>query len=383
MTRIAIIVDLFPPKWRAGTELATYRLAKHLHARGNDVHVLTSRDRGMPKEESCNGVSVHRIYWPKKIPTLQRTLLSLEMYVALRKVNPQIVHVQNFTMGMCGLLAKRLSKKPYIVAGRGFDVYGLDRVYAKKLDAFFVRKALALIVKNADAVTALTEEMRREIQKVYARDATVIPNGIEVERFSLSLSNKDAREELKLENDARIVVSVASLSPKKGTEYLIRALKTIIEEEPTTKLYLIGKGTEEAKLRTLVQALHLTEYILFVGSIPNRVVPEYLAASDVFVLPSLEEAFGIVLLEAMAAGLPIVATNVGGIPSIVADGVNGFLVEPRNPAQIAEAVLKLLADKELTSTLTANNKELVKTFSSDENARQYEELYQRCIASEK
>ena len=113
-------------------------------------------------------------------------------------------------------------------------------------------------------------------------------------------------------------------------EYLIRATKFILETGTVVHTLIIGDGPDKDMLESLTHQLQMGNYVTFKGQIQNEQIPDYLAASDVFVLPSLSEGFPNVLLEAMASGLPIVATNVGGIPEFVKDGENGFITEPQN-----------------------------------------------------
>ena len=129
--------------------------------------------------------------------------------------------------------------------------------------------------------------------------------------------------------DEKIIIFVGALRPVKGVRYLIEAMKVIIDENRTTKLFIIGDGVERESLERLVEKLGLGDHVNFIGKVPNERVPEYMIASDVFVLPSLSEGFPVTILEAMASGLPIVATNVGGLPEIIKENENGFLVKQK------------------------------------------------------
>lgn len=125
--------------------------------------------------------------------------------------------------------------------------------------------------------------------------------------------------------------------------------------------------------------MNIEQYITFIGKVPNEKVPEYMGASDVFVLPSLSESFGIVNLEAMASGLPIIATNVRGLPEIIKNGENGFLVEPKNPEGIAEKVLLLLEDDELGERISNNNRGEVRKYSWENVVETLEGVYLECF----
>jgi hypothetical protein len=230
--------------------------------------------------------------------------------------------------------------------------------------------------------------MGKRILHDYGRAAAVIPNGVEVERFGRRISKEEARKKFLLGSDARIIVFVGNLRPVKGVAYLIQALALIRERDPNIVLLVVGgvvAGEEEGegtRLNALVEELNLKENVIFVGSVPNQAVPEYLAASDIFVSPSLSEGFPVSFLEAMAASLPIVATNVTGISSIVKEEVNAFLVEPRNAAEIADKVTTLLDDPELRHRMSENNRVLVQKYAWESVAKDLEPIYLRCLKSQ-
>jgi len=156
-------------------------------------------------------------------------------------------------------------------------------------------------------------------------------------------------------------------------------MKTITQETQSVRLMLVGDGAEEEELRQLVERLSLGNWVSFIGKIPNEKIPEYLAASDVFVLPSLSEGLPNVILEAMASGLPIVASKVGGLPEMIKNGENGFLVEPKSPEQIAKKVLLLLGDNELKEKISKNNKEKAKDYSWESIVIKLEKVYQSLL----
>jgi glycosyltransferase involved in cell wall biosynthesis len=275
------------------------------------------------------------------------------------------VHVQTIFLALSGLLIKKFLHKPYLVYGRGSDVY-----FPWKFKNIISKQ----ILKNADGVIVLTEDMKREIQKICNREVFVIPNGIDLEKFE-NLSKEDLRSKLEITN-GKIIVFVGGLRPVKGVGYLIEAMKTIIDKNKNTRLFIVGDGVERQDLENLVKKLDLQKCVNFIGKVSNEEVPEYIVASDVFVLPSLSEGFPVTVVEAMASELPIVATNIRGLREIIKDGENGFLVEPKNPEQIAEKVLLLLEDDELRARISRNNKEKAKQYSWENIVERLEEIYQ-------
>ena len=362
--KIAIIIPWFPPKWLAGTELATCNIARHLAKRGHDIHVITSLDKGLPEESIEEGFHIHRISSPE-VRLLGFILFRLKIFFLLKRLNPDIVHAQGSGLGISGLLARKILKKPYVIWWRagGIQTRWLhDKVRYR------------LMLKNADAVIALTEDMKREIRKVCNRNVFVIPNAIELSEFA-GLSREKARRELQIDIDDRIMLFVGGLRSVKGVEFLIQAMSIVGRHYSKVKLLIVGDGKERQSLESLTRKLDLERLVNFIGGTSHKNILGYMAASDVFVLPSLSEGFPNVLLEAMAVGLPIVATNVRGIPEIIKDGENGFLVDPKDAEGIAEKVLQFLANDDLRQRISRNNKERVKGYSWESAIEKLEEVY--------
>ena len=361
--KIAILVGLFPPKWLAGTEIATYNLADHLARRGHEVHVITSLDDGLPITSKEKGFYVHRIAW-RKIRFIGIISFWAKICHHISKIKPDIVHSQSFSIGIPAWTTKKFLKIPYVVWGQGSDVY---------LPGRFTRMTTRPILKNADAVLALTENMKRELQKIYSREISVVPNGINLEGFGTSLRNRK-------DENPKTILFVGRLHPVKGIQYLIEAMAIVHKEMPEIKLIIVGDGSERLKLTELVEKLDLNNCVHFSGKAPQEKIPDIMFQADVFVLPSLSESFGIVNIEAMAAGLPIIATNVGGIPDIVEEGVNGYLVNPKRPDDIADRILMLMQNDEMRERISCNNKEKAEMFSWDIVTVTLEKIFLECFS---
>lgn len=350
--KIIVLVQSFPPKWLAGTELATFNIAKHLAARGHEVHVLTSFDKGLPKESKDQGFWVHRSPFPN-IRVLGIVIFWLQLLVTIKKINPDITHVQGIGMGIPAFLSKTFWRIPYIVWGQGSDVY---------LPWRFKKPISKIVLSTAGAVIALTINMQQEMLKTCKRQIMIIPNGIDLDKFN-GLNRENARSEMRIPNDDIIVTFVGTLRPVKGVKYLIQAMDLIHKKNADIKLMLVGDGPDRQELERMTEELELKDVVVFVGKVPNEKIPMYMTASDIFILPSLSEGFPIVNLEAMASGLPVIVTKVGGLPEIVNEGENGFLVEPKNPEQLADKILMLMEDNNLRYKISENNKKKAKDFS--------------------
>ena len=363
MIKIAIIVALFPPKRLAGTEIATYQIAEHLAQRGHEVHVITSLDDGLPKVSCEKGFHIYRL--PKiKTRFIGDLIFWASIVWTLRKVKPNIVHAQSLGIGIPALLSSRLLNLPYVIYGRGSDVY---------LPAQFIKLTAKAVLKNANAAIALTEHMKGVMQSTYSRDVVVVPNGISIREGSGRQRDRG--------NTNMRVLFVGRLHPVKGTRYLLDAINIVHEELPEVKLILVGDGEEREHLENLTDNLELRECVEFVGRVQHERVLDYMDQAEVFVLPSLSEGFPVTILEAMASGLPVVATRVGGIPDIIEDSINGYLVDTMDQEQIAEALLRLLQNEELRKGISDKNRETAEKYQWDTVAATLEGIYQGSLRS--
>jgi glycosyltransferase involved in cell wall biosynthesis len=366
--KVAILVNLFPPKWIGGIEIATYNLAKHLAAKGHEVHILTSLDKGFPVESRENGYMVHRIA-RHNIRIFGTIILYIKIIALLRKIRPEIVHCQGTVISISAWVTKLLWNIPYIIYGHGTDEY-----YPK----WYLKPIIRLALKKADVTIALTLDMKKAMQKIYDRNILVIPNGIDLNQF-LNLSRKTARANLKIKDHEEIILFVGSLLPIKGLKYLIYAMEPVHLSHPDVRLFLVGNGPLRNELEHLVTKVDLETCVNFCGRITNDKVPDYIVASDIFVLPSLSEGLPIVILEAMAGGLPIIASKVGGIPEIVIEKENGLLFEPKKPEQITKQISFLLDNNDLKHQISRNNKEKIKYYSWENITDKLENIYTEII----
>lgn len=368
--KIAILVSGFPPKRLAGTEIATYNIARHLAKRGHEVHVITSRDKGLLKESIEEGFYIHRGRVIGK-PFLGFASYFINAFRVIRRVNPDLVHAQTIELALYALLIKKMLKKPYVAWARGSDVY---------LPSKFYRRFYRFILMNANAVIAQTSDEKRIMQKTCNRDIVVIPNGIDLDRFD-NLPKERVRSRLQIGKDEKVILYMGTLRPVKGVKYLIEAMRAVSQKDLEARLIVVGDGKERQNLEKLTKALNLGDFVTFVGKVPNQEVPQYMAAADIFVLPSLSEGFPVTVLEAMASGLSIITTNIGGLPEIVHEGENGFLVQPKNPLEITQRVTLLLQDDELRERISGNNRARAKDYTWKEVVGKLEEVYQNLVTT--
>lgn len=198
-----------------------------------------------------------------------------------------------------------------------------------------------------------------------------LPNFIELRKFHELTSNYN-------------LLFVGRLEKLKGVEFLIQAMHSIIKVFPQATLTIIGDGSYKTELFNMTKRLQLEEYIQFIGWVENKDLDTHYEKASIVVVPSVwVETFGIVILEAMSAGRPVIGTNVGGIPEIIDDEVNGFLVEPQNPEQIAEKVIKLFLDGKLLKELGRSARKKAEEFSVEKHVEKLEKVYEEIISKYK
>lgn len=285
-----------------------------------------------------------------EIPTLVRDIhplsdvrAMLALWRLFRRERPALVHTHTSKTGAVGRVAAWLARVPAIVhTPHGHVFYG----YFGRAMSEAIRRVEQVLARVTDRIVTLTE--RGALEHVQYRIAgkekfVTIPSGIRIAQFQSVWGDPAAkRKDLGLPLDGPLIGTVGRLVPIKGHAWLIRAIPRVLEEFPNACVVFIGDGPLADELRQLAHTVGAGQNVVFLGM--RQDVPACLAALDIFVFPSLNEGMGRALLEAMAAGLPVVATAVGGIPDIVVDGESGVLVPPKNAVALADAVRGMLRD---------------------------------------
>jgi len=316
--------------------LFVHEFAKRLHRSGAKVFVLTivhsKNDRRL---EVRDGIPIIRIKArPFLLPLNPFRLLNIIRVFS----KADIVHVHAIDMfGAFSVLVTKLIMKPVVVTVHRADVLPSNSLIWNILRIVAFRIADAIIV-----VSKATKKLALNVGAP-ANKVTIIYNAVDETKFAPK-SKALCRQKLGLPRDAKIVLFVGNLIPRKGAEYLIKALPIILTKIPNAILVIVGDGPQRGALEQLVEELNLKSNVFFTGRIPTEKLSLYYGAADVFVLPSLHEGHPMVLLEAMASGLPVIATKVSGNMETVIHGVNGYLVEPKNIHQLAESIIRVLSD---------------------------------------
>ena len=259
-----------------------------------------------------------------------------DKFIQQNEIEFDLIHA-HFTWPS-GYAGARLSKKfgaPLIITAHGYDVYSLPF----KNNAWFERIKFSL--DSADHVITVSKsnyEILVNKLRIQKDKISIIPNGFDSNKFK-PIDKISARKTLDLPLDKRIILNVANLVPVKGHRYLIEAMKHIIKVRDDTMLIIVGDGPLKKELKNQIKKLGLDEYIKLVGARPHGEIPLWMNASDIFVLPSLNEGNPTVMFEALGVGLPFVGTRVGGIPEIITSEDYGLLVEPADSYDLKEKIL--------------------------------------------
>lgn len=291
---------------------------------------------------------------------------------------PHIVHTRSWA-GVDGALAQRLARRRLRRLRLVHSEHGRNLPYLE-FEPLKSKVARRVVYQLSDVVFAVSAELRDYFCRetgFSARRMQVIPNGVEVTRFD-EADPRGVREELGLQSDDFVIGMVSRLNATKDLLTLARAFARLHRAHSQAKLLIVGEGSERAKLEAFAAEQGLEREIILTGT--RHDVPRLLRAMNAFALSSLSEGLSGAVLEAMCAGLPVVATAVGANVELVSEGETGFLIEPRADEALAERLSRLMADGELARRLGAAGRRRVKEhYSLERMVRRYEELYQSLI----
>jgi len=295
----------------------------------------------------------------------------------LRRLKKYDICFSFFTLP-CGLLAYQFRKKiPYIVSLRGSDVPGYNPRFNLIYRIF--KPLIKKIWIEAELVLANSRELARLAKKTLPElDLKIIYNGVDLKEFypaqpSLNLSLGKGE---KMEVGGQIkILTVSRLTKRKGIDYLLGAIKKLrSDQKKKVKLTIVGEGEEKENLVSLTKKLGLKDIVKFLGLVPHQNLPEIYRRHDIFVLSSLAEGMSNTLLEALASGLPVIASRVGGVKELVSDDRNGFIVPPKNAAAIKRSLIKFIENKGLIEEMGQRSRKKSKNFSWQKIAKEYIKL---------
>jgi len=294
------------------------------------------------------------------------------LYRLIRSQPIDILHCWMFHADIMGRLVGKIANVPVVIGSRrSIAIGGARREQLKRWTAMLDDHVIAVCEMARAAEITRTGAAPEKVTTIY--------NGIDSMPYNISLERaQQMRQMLGILEDALVVGTVGRLHPVKGYRYLLQAWPAIQQRVPRAKLLIIGDGELRADLEEQAHDLQIAEQLIFTGT--RRDIPELLATMDLFILPSLWEGMPNVILEAMAAGVPVLATEVGGTTEIIVDPAYGQLIPPKDPDALATAAIALLVDDKRRQQMARAGQQLVKEeFSIQRTASATLSLYEKLL----
>ena len=305
-----------------------------------------------------------------KVKNKYNPIVIVSILKLIREISPDIIHTHLFQPRVYATIAHIFSKRPVLITQK-------HSIVNPKKHHFFILFEMISIWMN-DKVIAISESVKKSLKKyelIPENKILVLPNCIDYKKFQ----NKTERKII--HNKKEIVIgTVGRLEIEKGIKYLLLAMKIILTRFPSARLEIIGDGSQYKVLKEFSKKLGISNSVIFFGKFAN-VIPFY-DKMDIFVLPSILEGFGIVLLEAMASEVPVIATDVDGIKEVVIDGECGVLVPPKNPEAIANSVTRLIENPQLTKKIVEKGLIRAQLFDVQEHVMKLDSLYTNLLGAE-
>jgi glycogen synthase len=392
LTRLLILSWEYPPLIEGGLARHVRKLAEELVDRDIEVHVLTRGGEESPAEEDAGGVTIHRILEPKRPTDLGEFVawverMNSDMLAAGVELGDRfsfdLVHGHDWLVAnACDHLAKRFDA-PLVITIHATE-HGRHQGWVSKHPQSYIHGVERWITNRSDRVIACSFYMREQIADIFGVEeerVSVIPNGIDP--GDLQPQDPGELRRLRLEfaqPDQKLVLLVGRLVYEKGFQLALEAMPGVIEKVPGTRFLVAGSGTHEIELRRQAQELGLMEHGAFLGWIGDDVLHSLYPISDICVVPSIYEPFGLVALEAMASGCPCLVADTGGLREVVPHEEAGLRFRARDPDALAEMAIRVLCDEQLGQRLVSEGLEHIRRFDWADVAERTAAVYDDLVA---
>jgi len=295
----------------------------------------------------------------------------------LRQEKIDIIHSHNPTPYFYGTIAGKIANVPVII----YTKHGRNPV--KKKRELLLRKFLSYMTDKIVAVSDDARNVAINDEKINPEKVVTIFNGIDIDRYQTNIDVASKKREIGLSDDDFVIGIVARLSPEKDHNTLFEAFRIVLDSiNQNVKLVIVGDGILREEFEQKAKSISISNKTIFLGE--RYDVPELLAIFDLFILSSITEGISLTLLEAMATGLPVVATNAGGNAEIVLDNQTGFIVPPKDPNRMAEAIMTIIKNNDMANQMKERGKDRVsKKFNLETMRDQYEQIYQQTLLHKK
>ena len=391
---IVLYVNSFLPSI-GGREIVVHHLARSLTMLGHKVRVVGPFGWWSNRKIRFE-YSLHRWLTLRGLFSEQVAFSQLLLDTTIWRCD--VIHAHStYPSGYTAVKLKGLRDFPLVVTPHGEDIHVIPEIgFGQRLDPVQGPK-IEFVLEKAELLIAISDSVENSLLDAGALQKKIrkIPNGVDVERFQQPVS-ANVRKWLQLPDDSRLIVTVGNYHPRKGHEVLIRAMPIILESEPRVRLVVVGRHSNE--LHPMIGELRLEDKIKLTGpidfpgitskgsTIQDSKKPDYLAeiygSSEMYVSSGLgegAEGLSLAILEAMSAGLPVVATNISGNRDIIKNGENGFLVPPGDSAHLAKAIIQLLRNDQTGKRMGGDAEKLANAYGWEQIALKYLAVYQEAI----
>ncbi|NLA04437.1 MAG: glycosyltransferase family 4 protein [Firmicutes bacterium] len=387
--RILMLTWEYPPRVVGGIAHVVSELSRALVQEGDEVTVITTLEENLPAHEEKDGVMIHRVapYHGRPLNFFawvhQLNLAMMEQGVRLGLEQPfDLVHAHDWLVAYAGKGLKHIFRLPLIASihatefGRNHGLHNDAQRYIGEVEWSLTYEAWRVICNS--------RYMREEIEGVFnlpPDKISIVPNGIRAEAFRVSSPDPGVRRQFAAPGE-KILFFIGRLVREKGVQVLLQALPQIEERFPGVRAVIAGQGPYGEELHRLSLHSGIDRRVTFAGYIDEETRNQLYALADAAVFPSLYEPFGLVALEAMATGTPVVVSDTGGFAETVEHGVNGVRVAVENAAALADQICLLLGNPDLARRLSQRAlKDVAEHYGWPAIARRYEEIYQRVVYS--
>ena len=351
--KICMISYLSHPPYTGGAEIFVDEISKRLTVDGHTIYLVTSKpDSTLPRYENRKSTRIFRV-GNSILPGFSYLINGVQTVLNLnKKHNFDIIHahmgIPSYA-GLIGAFSGKIMGKPVILSFQGGRAWVMNR---------YIFRPFSKYMFSSSTVVHTVSTYLSEIAKRFGgKNIVRIPNGVDLTTFKPEYNLKEIiniKKNLGISDQNKILITVSRIDEKNGILDLIRAIKGVVVKDQDVKLLIVGDGPLRSTVEKEIRTLNLENYVIIVGNRRHEEIPNFLALADVFIRPSLSEGFGISFIEAMACGVPVIGSCVGGIPDFLYNNKTGLLVHPGEINDISQAIFKVLNDLHLAKELSKN-----------------------------